>query len=77
MLGGIELGESADLPDPQRQLDQQAYEGLQLGIMAVNLSLAVHFRPFAVGSIYLSDIGFFLSVTLLTLLLTVRTLGRR
>jgi ABC-2 type transport system permease protein len=45
--------------------------------LVVNLSLAVHFRPFAVGSIYLSDVGFFLSVTLLTLLLTVRTLARR
>jgi ABC-2 type transport system permease protein len=30
-----------------------------------------------VGSIYLSDVGFFLSVTLLTLLLTVRALARR
>jgi ABC-2 type transport system permease protein len=45
--------------------------------LVVNLSLAVHFRPFAIGSIYLSDIGFFLSVTLLTLLLTVRALARR
>jgi ABC-2 type transport system permease protein len=30
-----------------------------------------------VGSIYLSDIGFFFSITLLTLLLTVRALARR
>jgi ABC-2 type transport system permease protein len=45
--------------------------------LVVNLSLAVHFRPFAVGSIYLSDVGFFVSVTLLTLLLTVRALARR
>jgi ABC-2 type transport system permease protein len=30
-----------------------------------------------VGSIYLSDVGFFLSVTLLTLFLTVRALARR
>jgi ABC-2 type transport system permease protein len=45
--------------------------------LVVNLSLAVHFRPFAVGSIYLSDVGFFLSITLLTLLLTVRALARR
>ena len=35
--------------------------------LVVNLSLAVHFRPFAIGSIYLSDVGFFLSVTLLAL----------
>jgi ABC-2 type transport system permease protein len=45
--------------------------------LVVNLSLSVHFRPFAVGSIYLSDVGFFLSATLLTLLLTVRALARR
>lgn len=45
--------------------------------LVVNLSLSVHFRPFAVGSIYLSDIGFFLSATLLMLLLTVRALARR
>ena len=45
--------------------------------LVVNLSLSVHFRPFAVGSIYLSDVGFFLSVTLLNLLLTVRALARR
>ena len=45
--------------------------------MVVNLSLAVHFRPFAVGSVYLSDVGFFLSVTLMTLFLTVRALARR
>ena len=45
--------------------------------LVVNLSLAVHFRPFAVGSVYLSDVGFFLSVTLMTLFLTVRALARR
>jgi ABC-2 type transport system permease protein len=45
--------------------------------LVVNLSLSVHFRPFAVGAIYLSDVGFFLSITLLTLLLTVRALARR
>ena len=45
--------------------------------LVVNLSLSVHFRPFAVGSVYLSDVGFFLSITLLTLLLSVRALARR
>jgi len=39
--------------------------------LVVNLSLAVHFRPFAVGSVYLSDVGFFLSVTLMTLFLNL------
>ena len=45
--------------------------------LAVNLSLSVHFKSFAVGSVYLSDVGFFLSVTLLTLFLSVRALARR
>jgi ABC-2 type transport system permease protein len=45
--------------------------------LVVNLSLAVHFRPFAVGSVYLSDVGFFPSAALLTLLLSVRALARR
>ncbi len=43
----------------------------------VNLSLSVHFVPFAIGSLYLSDAGFFLSLTLLGLFLSVRALGRR
>jgi ABC-2 type transport system permease protein len=45
--------------------------------LVVNLSLSVHFRSFAVGSIYLSDVGFFVSVALLMLLLSVRALARR
>ncbi len=45
--------------------------------LVVNLSLSVHFKPFAVGSVYLSDVGFFISVALLTLLLSVRALARR
>jgi ABC-2 type transport system permease protein len=43
----------------------------------VNLSLLVHFRPFANGSVYLSDAGYFISVTLLGLFLSVRALARR
>ena len=43
----------------------------------VNLSLSAHFVPFAIGSLYLSDAGFFLSLTLLGLFLRVRALGRR
>jgi ABC-2 type transport system permease protein len=44
---------------------------------AVNLSLLVHFRPFATGSVFLSDAGFFISVMLLGLLFSVRALARR
>jgi ABC-2 type transport system permease protein len=45
--------------------------------LVTNLSLSVHFRPFAVGSVYLSDVGFFLSIALLMLLFSVRALARR
>jgi ABC-2 type transport system permease protein len=43
----------------------------------VNLSLSVHFRPFATGSLYLSDAGYFLSMALLGVFLSIRALGRR
>jgi ABC-2 type transport system permease protein len=43
----------------------------------VNLSLLVHFKPFATGSLFLSDAGFFISVALLGLFLSVRALARR
>jgi ABC-2 type transport system permease protein len=52
------------LPDP--------YDAL-----VTNLSLAAHFVPFATGSLYLSDAGFFVSATLLGIFLSVRALGRR
>jgi ABC-2 type transport system permease protein len=45
--------------------------------LAVNLSLLVHFTPFATGSIFLSDVGFFISMALLALFLSVRALARR
>jgi ABC-2 type transport system permease protein len=43
----------------------------------VNLSLAVHFRPFATGSLYLSDAAFFVTATLVALFLSVRALAWR
>jgi ABC-2 type transport system permease protein len=45
--------------------------------ISVNMSLSAHFVPFAIGSLYLSDAGFFLTLTLLGLFLSVRALGRR
>jgi ABC-2 type transport system permease protein len=45
--------------------------------LSVNLSLLAHFTPFAVGSLFVSDLGFFLSVVLVGLFLTVRALARR
>ncbi len=43
----------------------------------IGVSLLARFTPFAVGAMYTSDIGFFISITLLGLLLTVRALARR
>jgi ABC-2 type transport system permease protein len=48
-----------------------------LNAFVVNLSLLVHFTPFATGSLFLSDAGFFISIALLALFLSVRALGRR
>jgi ABC-2 type transport system permease protein len=45
--------------------------------LVVNLSLLVHFTPFATGSVFLSDVGFFVSVALLGIFLSVRALARR
>jgi ABC-2 type transport system permease protein len=48
-----------------------------LDTLVVNLSLSVHFKPFATGSLYFSDVAFYLSATLLTLFLSVRALAWR
>jgi ABC-2 type transport system permease protein len=45
--------------------------------LVVNLSLSGHFRPFAIGSLYLSDAAFYLSTALLTLFLSIRALAWR
>jgi ABC-2 type transport system permease protein len=48
-----------------------------LDALVVNMSLSVHFKPFATGSLFLSDTGYFISLALLGLLLGVRALARR
>jgi ABC-2 type transport system permease protein len=45
--------------------------------MVLSVSLLAHFTPFATGALYLSDVGFFVSLTLLGLFLSVRALARR
>jgi ABC-2 type transport system permease protein len=45
--------------------------------MVLSLSLLAHFTPFATGAMYLSDVGFFVSLSLLGLFLSVRALARR
>ena len=42
-----------------------------------HLSLVAHFSPFATGALFLSDVGFFLTIVLVGLFLSVRTLARR
>jgi ABC-2 type transport system permease protein len=44
---------------------------------ALNLSLIGHFKPTASGSVFLSDIGYFLTISLLALFLTTRKLAER
>ncbi len=43
----------------------------------LSISLLARFTPFAAGAMYISDAGFFISVMLVGLLLTVRALARR
>jgi ABC-2 type transport system permease protein len=45
--------------------------------IVTSLSLVAHFTPFATGALFLSDLGFFLTVILACLLLSMRTLARR
>ena len=45
--------------------------------LSVNLSLLVHFKSFATGSLFLSDAGYFITIALLGLFLSVRGLARR
>jgi ABC-2 type transport system permease protein len=45
--------------------------------LLVNMSLSVHFKPFATGSMYLSDVAFYLSATMLSLFVSVRALALR
>ena len=46
-------------------------------LFTVNLSLIGHFKPTISGSIFLSDVGYFVTVSLLALFLTTRRLAER
>jgi ABC-2 type transport system permease protein len=48
-----------------------------LDTLVVNLSLSVHFKPFATGSLYFSDVAFYVSAAVLALFLSVRALAWR
>ena len=45
--------------------------------LVTSLSLVAHFTPFATGGIFLSDVGFYVTIILTCLILSVRTLARR
>ena len=46
-------------------------------VLALNLSLIGHFRPMVTGSVFVSDICYFVSLSLLALFLTTRRLAER
>ncbi len=45
-------------------------------VVVVNVSLLAHFTPLSVGAVYITDLGYFLTLTLLFLFLTQRALAR-
>src|SRR5262249_17764068 len=45
--------------------------------IVTHFSLVAHFTPFATGALFLSDVGFFLTIVLAGLFLSVRSLARR
>lgn len=47
-----------------------------LDVVMVNMSLVAHFTPMSIGIVYLSDLGYFLTLTSLGLLAALRGLGR-
>jgi ABC-2 type transport system permease protein len=48
-----------------------------LDAIVTHLSLVAHFTPFATGALFLSDVGFFLTIVIAGLFLSVRALARR
>ena len=45
--------------------------------IVTHFSLVAHFTPFATGALFLSDVGFFLTIVLAGVFLSVRVLARR
>jgi ABC-2 type transport system permease protein len=45
--------------------------------IVTHLSLVAHFTPFATGALFLSDVGFFITIVLAGVFLSVRALARR
>ena len=48
-----------------------------LDLVAINLSLIGHFTPVVGGSVFLSDVGYYVSVSTVALFLTTRILSER
>ena len=46
-------------------------------LFVINLSLIGHFKPTVGGSVFLSDVGYFVSISMLALFLTTRKLAER
>ena len=49
----------------------------RLGVVAINLSLIGHFTTFVSGSLFLSDAGYYLTLSMLALFLTTRVVTDR
>ena len=48
-----------------------------LDLVAINLSLIGHFTPVVGGSVFFSDVGYYVSASMLALFLTTRVLSER
>ena len=61
-----------------RSSNELAAEGpAPLDAVAINLSLIGHFKPMVSGSVFLSDIGYFVTASMLALFLTAWGLAQR
>ena len=56
---------------------EEGFELERLERILISLSLLARFTPFATGAMYTSDLGFFVSATLLALFLAMRALVTR
>ena len=63
--------------DPGRPYNELPLLPPPFDVLAINLSLIGHFKPMVQGSVFVSDICYFVSLSLLVLFLTTRRLAER
>ena len=59
-----------------RRFDLPYLPPVPLDLVAINVSLIGHFTPFVSGSMFLSDVGYYVSLALLALFLTTPSARR-